>query len=61
MAEDERNRAEDRFDADDDQGAEHARNRASEPIDFDDDGFFEPTIEESVMASGLHRQFVVDE
>ncbi len=27
-------------------------------IDFEDDGFFEPTIEEAIMASGLHRQFV---
>ncbi len=30
------------------------------PVDFEDDGFFEPTIEEAIMASGLHRQFVPD-
>ncbi len=29
-------------------------------VEFEDDGFFEPTIEEAIMASGLHRQFAVD-
>jgi hypothetical protein len=34
-------------------------NEATEAtVDFEDDGFFEPTIEESIMASGLHKQFV---
>lgn len=28
-------------------------------VSFDeDDGFFEPTIEESIMASGLHKQYI---
>jgi len=28
-------------------------------VSFDqDEGFFEPTIEESIMASGLHKQYI---
>ncbi|WP_441248526.1 hypothetical protein [Kitasatospora sp. McL0602] len=29
-------------------------------VEFEDDGFFEPTIEEAIMASGLHRQFLAE-
>ena len=32
------------------------KNNERLPVDFEDDGFFEPTIEEAIMASGLHKQ-----
>ncbi|MFB7935609.1 MULTISPECIES: hypothetical protein [Streptomycetaceae] len=40
--------------------AEEQLNTAEAEVEFEDDGFFEPTIEEAIMASGLHKQFVVD-
>lgn len=40
--------------------AEEQLDTAEAVVEFEDDGFFEPTIEEAIMASGLHKQFVVD-
>ncbi|MFD3534209.1 hypothetical protein [Streptomyces sp. NPDC058664] len=40
--------------------AEEQLDAVEAEVEFEDDGFFEPTIEEAIMASGLHKQFVVD-